>query len=74
MLLDCRSLEYQALPLPNDVAIVIADTSMRRTLTTSAYNDRRAACEEAVRILKRDLPQIKALPRCEHGRVQSPRT
>jgi galactokinase len=61
MLLDCRSLEYQALPLPKDVAIVIADTSMPRTLTTSSYNDRRSACEEAVRILKQDLPNIKAL-------------
>jgi len=61
MLLDCRSLEYQALPLPKDVAIVVADTTMRRTLTFSAYNDRRAACEKAVEILKRSLPQINAL-------------
>jgi galactokinase len=61
LLLDCRSLEYQALPLLKDTAIVIADTSVRRNLTTSAYNDRRAACEEAVRLLKLDLPDIKAL-------------
>lgn len=61
LLLDCRSLEYQTLPLPKEVAIVIADTSVRRTLTTSAYNDRRAACEEAVNILKKDLPGIKSL-------------
>jgi len=61
MLLDCRSLEYQGLPLPKNVAIVIADTSVERKLTTSAYNDRRAACEEAVRLLKEDLPKIKAL-------------
>ena len=61
LLLDCRSLEYRTLPLPNDVAIVIADTSVRRSLTTSAYNDRRAACEEAVRFLQRGLPEIKSL-------------
>lgn len=61
LLLDCRSLEYRTLPLPNDVAIVIADTSVRRSLTTSAYNDRRAACEEAVRLLQRDLPEVKSL-------------
>jgi galactokinase len=61
LLLDCRSLEYQALPLPGNVAIVIADTSVRRKLTTSGYNDRRAACEEAVRILKQDLPHITSL-------------
>lgn len=61
LLLDCRSLEYQTLPLPKDAAIVIADTSMRRELTTSAYNDRRVDCEEAVRIIQRDLPEIKSL-------------
>lgn len=61
LLLDCRSLEYQTLPLPKDVAIVIADTSVRRELTNSAYNDRRAACEEALNILKKYLPDIKSL-------------
>ncbi len=61
LLLDCRSLEYQTLPLPKDVAMVVADTSVRRKLTTSAYNDRRAACEEAVKILRKDLPEIKSL-------------
>jgi len=61
LLLDCRSLEYQTLPLPKDVAIVIADTSMRRELTTSAYNNRRADCEEAVRIIQKDLPRVKSL-------------
>jgi galactokinase len=30
-------------------------------LTSGGYNDRRAACEEAVRLLSRDLPWIKAL-------------
>jgi galactokinase len=59
--LDCRSLEWQTLPLPKDVAIVIADTKMRRTLTSGEYNKRRADCEEAVRILRADLPGITSL-------------
>jgi galactokinase len=61
LLLDCRSLEYKSLPLPDSVVIVIADTTVRHTHTTSAYNDRRAACEQAAQILKQDLPDIKAL-------------
>jgi galactokinase len=61
LLLDCRSLEYQTLPLPDNIAIIIADTSVRHTHTTSAYNDQRAACEKAVSILKEDLPEIEAL-------------
>jgi galactokinase len=61
LLLDCRSLEYQSLPLPDNVVIIIADTTVRHNHTTSAYNDRRAACEKAVQILKMELPDIKAL-------------
>lgn len=61
LLLDCRSLEYRSLPLPENTAIVVADTTVRRKLTSGGYNDRRAACEEAVRLLARSLPGITAL-------------
>src|SRR5512132_73689 len=61
LLLDCRSLEWKTIPLPKDVSIVIADTSVRRKLTSGEYNKRRSACEEAVRLLKQDLPNIKSL-------------
>ena len=59
--LDCRSLEWRAVRLPEKTVIVIADTSVRRTLTGSAYNERHASCEEAVRILQDYLPGIRAL-------------
>ena len=61
LLLDCRSLEWKTIPLPEDVSIVIADTTVRRKLTSGEYNKRRAACEEAVRLLKQDLPNIRSL-------------
>ncbi len=61
LLLDCRSLEWITVPLPEYVSIVIADTTVRRKLTSGEYNKRRAACEEAVRLLKQDLPKIKSL-------------
>jgi galactokinase len=61
LLLDCRSLEWKTIPLPEDVSIVIADTTVRRKLTSGEYNKRRSACEEAVRLLKQDLPEIKSL-------------
>ncbi len=61
LLLDCRSLEWEPVPLPTGVAIVIADTMVRRELGTSEYNTRRAQCEEAVRVLSENLPGIKAL-------------
>jgi galactokinase len=61
LILDCRSLEWRTLPLPGNVAIVVADTTLRRTLTSGEYNKRRADCEEAVRLLRAHLPAIKSL-------------
>jgi galactokinase len=61
LLLDCRSLEYRTLPLPEGTDIVIADTTVRHSHVTGSYNDRRAACEQAVRLLRRDLPGIQSL-------------
>ena len=61
LLLDCRSLEWKTVPLPDNVSIVIADTTVRRKLTSGEYNKRRSACEEAVRLLQQDLPDIKSL-------------
>lgn len=61
LLLDCRSLEWKTIPLPGDVSIVIADTTVCRKLTSGEYNKRRAACEEAVRLLQKDLPHIQSL-------------
>jgi len=49
LFLDCRSLEIQHAPLPSGVAVVILDTSTRRGLVESAYNERRRQCEEAAR-------------------------
>jgi galactokinase len=58
---DTRSLEWMALELPQGTAIVIADSGIRRSLTNSAYNNRRAACEKAVELLKEYLPAIHSL-------------
>ncbi len=49
LFLDCRTLEYQHAPLPKNISVVILDTSTRRGLVDSAYNERRSQCEEAAR-------------------------
>ena len=61
LLIDCRSLHYQSVPLPTKAAIVVADTMKRRGLVDSEYNTRRQECGEGVRILQRYLPQVQAL-------------
>jgi galactokinase len=47
--LDCRTLEYKHVPLPKNIAVVVLDTSTRRGLVGSAYNERREQCEQAAR-------------------------
>jgi galactokinase len=62
LLLDCRSLEYELVPLDtSEVAVVICDTNVKHDLATSEYNTRRGECEQAVKILSENLPSIKEL-------------
>lgn len=58
---DTRSLDWQPLPFPDSVAIVIADSDIRRNLTDSLYNQRRSACEQAVELLRSKMPEIESL-------------
>jgi len=57
LLIDCRTFDYKHVPLrlaEHNLAIVIANSAVKRELVTSAYNDRRRECEQAVARL-RDL-------------------
>jgi galactokinase len=61
LMLDCRSLEFQLLPLPDTVNLVICNTMVKHALASSAYNERRAQCEAGVKYLAERLPHVKAL-------------
>jgi galactokinase len=60
LLIDCRSLETEAVPLPPDTAVVVLDTATRRGLVDSAYNERRAQCEAAARAF--GVPALRDVP------------
>ena len=59
--LDCRNLTSKIVRLAEGLQVVICDTRAERNLVGSEYDDRRAQCEEGVRILQRQDPTIKAL-------------
>ena len=61
ILLDCRTLAYELIPLPPGLAILVADSGIRRELANSNYNERRRQCEAAVAGLRPYLPGIRAL-------------
>ncbi len=62
LLIDCRSLEATAVPLPfAHHVLLVLDTGVKHELASSGYNQRRAECEEGVRILAEHVPGIRAL-------------
>ena len=61
LLLDCRSLEFRLLPLPDNVRLIICNTMVKHALASSAYNERRAQCEAGVKHLAKFVPNVAAL-------------
>jgi galactokinase len=54
LLVDCRSLEAENVPLDltkAGLALLVCDTPVERGLTDTSYNDRRAACQRPTRML-----------------------
>lgn len=56
LLIDCRSLETRAVSMPDNVAVMIINSNVKRGLVDSEYNTRRQQCEAAARYF-----QVKAL-------------
>jgi galactokinase len=63
LLIDCRSLDTRPVQLPPGAAVVVLDTSTRRGLVESAYNERRAQCEAAARHF--GVPALRDVPLAE---------
>ena len=62
LLLDCRELEFELVPLHLEgIKIVVCNTGVKRGLVDSEYNKRRSECERGVGRLEEFLPGIKAL-------------
>lgn len=67
VLIDCRSLEYRYLPFNfPDISLVVIDTSVRRELKSSAYNERRQQCEEAVVLLREAIAAETSPDEAQH--------
>ena len=60
--LDCKSMNYQLVPLKMDgCKLVITNTNKKHSLASSKYNERRGECETGLEILKKSLPDINCL-------------
>jgi galactokinase len=61
LLLDCRSLGFQFVPIPAGIKLVVCNTMTKHDHATGAYNTRRQECEEGVRYFQKWDPAVRAL-------------
>jgi galactokinase len=60
--LDCRSLEYEYVPLKLEgYKVLLLNTNVKHSLSSSEYNTRRAQCEQGVAWVKEKYPQVNSL-------------
>jgi galactokinase len=77
LFLDCRSLQFEVVSLPETWSIVLCNTNVKHAIAESGYNARRAECEQAIILLRESLPNIQALrdvslPQLEQLRAKLP--
>ncbi len=61
LLLDCRSLEFQLVPILPGISLVVCNTMVKHDLATGTYNARREECEIGVRYFAKLDDKIRAL-------------
>lgn len=62
MKLDCRSLEYEYVPLKLEgYKLVLLNTNVSHSLASSEYNTRRQQCEQGVSLVKQHHPEVHSL-------------
>jgi len=60
--LDCRSLDYEYVPLKLEgYKIVLLNTNVKHNLAASEYNTRRQQCEKGIALINEHRPEIKSL-------------
>jgi galactokinase len=60
--LNCKTLEYKYFPFdPKGYKLVLIDSCVKHELASSAYNKRRASCENAAAAIRRNHPEVDFL-------------
>ena len=71
LLFDCRSLDWRAVPLPDDLALVVIHSGVSHAHGDNEYNARRAACERVVAAIARNDPSVTLLRDVDMPRLDS---
>ena len=69
LFLDCRTLEFQRIPLPAKCELVVIDSGVKHQHSAGAYNERRRECEDAARAL--GIPELRDAGAADRKRIQA---
>jgi galactokinase len=61
LLLDCRSLQSQAVTIADRARIAVCNSMVRHEHAGGEYNRRRAECEAGVQVLQTNRPELRSL-------------
>ena len=61
LMLDCRSLQFDLVPIPASVRLVVCNTGVKHNLAGREYNRRREECQEGGAFSRKGLPGIRVL-------------
>src|SRR6266567_8295071 len=61
LLIDCRDLSFKLAPIPESLALVIANTMVKHSVAGGEYTSRRAEVEEAAAVIARHRPEVRFL-------------
>ena len=61
MRLDCRSLEFEQVPIPDEARFLIVHSGVSHRLDRAGYNDRPEECRMALERLREDNPTLRSL-------------
>ena len=73
--LNCKTLEYKYFPFnPEGYKLVLLDTCVKHELASSAYNKRRASCENAAAAIRKNHPEVEFLSDAKRVWLEEVRT
>ncbi|QDW25589.1 galactokinase [Pedobacter sp. KBS0701] len=72
IMLDCRSMKHVYIPLKLDgYKLLLLNTNVKHALADSAYNKRRAQCEQGVAWVKEHYPNVNTLRDVDLGMLEA---
>ena len=58
---DCRSLTHEIVPLPDGAELIAVNSMVKHALGNSAYRERVAECQRAVKAIQKARPEVASL-------------